>query len=142
MISKDIYRTLVTELADEFKQRGYQRLKGTFPSWTRPIDGKFATVWFQAARQGGQFTIEFQFGLKPEPGTARLTERRQRLFALLDNAERQHMTDHFPKGAMSSGDDYWFLASNADMVSAVARWLGPRMELLMTRIASRANVPY
>ena len=97
MNSKDIYRTIRSQLADDFKEQGYQRVKGTFPSWTKLVREKFATVWFQAARQGGAFTIEFQYCSTPEPGSGKWNERR-RFFGLLDHSEQRHVSDKFPKG--------------------------------------------
>jgi hypothetical protein len=135
MNSRDIYQTLVRALARDLEKQGYQRVKGTFPSWTKLRNGKFATVWFQAARRGGEFTIEFQYSLKPEPGTAKWNER-QRLFELLHDAERRDVSRKFPMGAMTANNDYWFLARDRDSVVAVAEWLKTRLDALMARIVA------
>src|SRR5512143_3730360 len=120
---KDIYRNMVSELADQFRAQGCERLKGTFPSWTKQVNGKFATVWFQVARKGGEFTIEFQYGFTPEPGTGKWNETsRRRFFRLLDYSEQRDVSRKFPKGPLTANEDYWFLATNREMVLAVAEW--------------------
>lgn len=140
MNSKDIYRTIVSELADEFRTQGCKRLKGTFPSWTRQVNGKFATVWFQVARKGEEFTIEFQYGFTPEPGTGKWNEtRRWRFFRLLDYSEQRDISRKFPKGHLTHNNDYWFLAKDQEMVLAVAEWFKPKIDLFMTRIVTKAD---
>jgi hypothetical protein len=138
--SKDIYRIVVGELANEFRAQGYERLKGTFPSWTKRVNGRSATVWFQVATQGGEFTIEFQYGLTPQPGAGKWSEtRRRRFFALLDDSEQRQVTRKFPKGGLTTNDDYWFLATNREMVLAVAEWFKTKMDVLVTRIVTEAS---
>ena len=140
MNSKDIYQIVVKELASEFRAHGYERLKGTFPAWTKQVNGMFATVWFQVARQGGEFTIGFQYGLTPEPGTGKWNEtRRRRFFGLLDYSEQRHVSRKFPKGHLTANEDYWFLATNREMVLAVAEWFKPKIGMLINRIVGEAD---
>jgi hypothetical protein len=136
--SREIYRLLSSALADEMKERGFQRVKGTFPAWTKQVEGKYATVWFQAARAGGEFTIELHHSSKPEPGTAKWNER-YRFFALLDEVEREELPRALPQGSMTTATDYWFRARSPSDVEAVAGWFKGMVEALIARVVSRTS---
>jgi hypothetical protein len=157
MNSKEIYRTLIETLGDRRKVQGFKRLKGTFPAWTKPIngrppehparsgqpradgrEGKYATIWFQSSRQGHEFTIELQYGDKPEPGAGKWNERK-RFFALLEDAERREVARRFPAGPTTANDDYWFLAKDRHAVLAVAEWAKANVDTLITRIVAHAS---
>ena len=95
-LARDLYRCLKRSLGPELADLGFKPTKSGMLAWTKPIGSEYLTLWFQCdkwgweADWGSSFTLEFQTGESPEPGTGSLLKRERYCF-LLDDVEREDL---------------------------------------------------
>lgn len=131
--SKEIYQKIKSNLKAFMFEHNFKLIKSSFPSWTKCIDSKFLTVWFQVAKEGGQLTIEFQYCEKPEPCCGKWNERK-RVFTLLEKNIK--LFNNFSRGSLSTIDDFWFKVSNLEEIEKITAWFKENFASL----ASKATV--
>ena len=127
MSSKEICKEIKLKLNEFLRNDNFETAKGSFPAWTKKINDKYLTVWFQSARQGGQLTIEFQCTNTPEPGSGKWNERK-RFYGLLDR--RSEKLHGFSQGSLSTKDDFWFEVKSLKDVEKITDWFKKNLNSL------------
>ena len=127
MGSKEIYKEIKLKLNEFLRNDNFETAKGSFPAWTKKIENKYLTFWFQCARQGGQLTIDFQYANTPEPGSGKWNERK-RVFGLLDKDVEKFKG--FTRGDSFTKDDFWFEVKSLKDVEKITDWFKKNLNSL------------
>ena len=92
--SKDMYKILRETLAPGLKAAGYKRTTGGMLGWSKPVQDRHLSFWFQCDKYGwfqdfgSKVTLEFQMSEDPSPGSGRW-DQRERFAKFLRSSERE-----------------------------------------------------
>jgi hypothetical protein len=93
--AKDLYATLRERLSPVLKGAGFKRMKTGKLGWYRPEGSQYAIVLVQCDKWGwfpdfgSRFSIDFELGFEPAPGSCRSVDFMCKFHCLLTPEERE-----------------------------------------------------
>lgn len=142
MKSTEVYQQIKIVFASWCKANEFKRTQGGMLGWYKPYGDRFVTFWFQCSQDGwnefagSKFTVEFQVGSDPRPGTPAVVC--QRLGFLLDPDQLEslkHVQNEVISKLKKPGSDYFML----QMEQRVRDWYLSKFDLLPVAPLSKGD---